>query len=117
MVHRRRGREALQRGGAWPGSSIPDWDDYKAEFQKNGWFDSKVEKPEAWGTYRRYQVGTNAVNGDFPPLPPEAQHQGWNTTTPQAGDLVAAFGVVACERRRQRRRAPEFALLRHRAVL
>ena len=63
------------------GFRIPDWDDYKAEFQKNGWFDSKVEKPEAWGTYRRYQVGTNAVNGDFPPLPPEAQHQGWNTTT------------------------------------
>ena len=52
-----------------------------ARVTRHGWFDSKVEKPEAWGTYRRYQVGTNAVNGDFPPLPPEAQHQGWNTTT------------------------------------
>lgn len=83
------------------GFRIPDWDDYKAEFQKNGWFDSKVEKPEAWGTYRRYQVGTNAVNGDFPAAAPRGPAPGLEHHHPQAGDLVAAFGVVACERRRQ----------------
>ena len=63
------------------GFRIPKWSDYKEEFQKNGWFDSKVEKPEVWGTYRRYQLGHGAINGDFPPFPKEMWHQGWNTTT------------------------------------
>lgn len=61
------------------GFRIPDWDDYKAEFQKNGWFDSKVEKLEDWGIYRRYQIGNGHISGGFPPTP--KQRQGWNTTT------------------------------------
>lgn len=66
---------------ALAGFRIPDWNDYKEEFQKNGWFDSKIEKPDAWGCYRRYQLGTGPVNGDFPPFPIQMWHQGWNTTT------------------------------------
>ncbi|HJH44480.1 molybdopterin dinucleotide-binding protein [Gordonibacter sp. An232A] len=58
---------------------ILDWEDYKAEFQEKGWFDSKVEKPEDWGTYRRYQIGNGHISGGFPPTP--VQRQGWNTTT------------------------------------
>ncbi|MDU1907753.1 MAG: molybdopterin dinucleotide binding domain-containing protein, partial [Eggerthella sp.] len=58
---------------------IPDWNDYKKEFQEKGWFDSKVEKPDDWGVYRRYQTGNGHINGGFPPNP--NQHQGWNTTT------------------------------------
>jgi anaerobic selenocysteine-containing dehydrogenase len=61
------------------GFRIPEWEDYKAEFQKNGWFDSKIEKPEDWGTYRRYQIGNGHIRGGFPPIP--GQRQGWNTTT------------------------------------
>ena len=64
---------------ALSGFRIPDWDDYKEEFQENGWFDSKVEKPEDWGTYRRYQIGNGHISGGFPPSP--VQRQGWNTTT------------------------------------
>ncbi|MCI8366218.1 MAG: molybdopterin-dependent oxidoreductase [Eggerthellaceae bacterium] len=66
---------------ALAGFRIGDWEEYKKEFQENGWFDSKVEKVKAWGTYRRYQLGNGAVNGDFPPIPEPAWHQGWNTTT------------------------------------
>ena len=58
---------------------IPKWSDFKEEFQKNGWFDSKVEKKAEWGIYRRYQTGNGNVAGGFPPVP--KQHQGWNTTT------------------------------------
>ena len=58
---------------------IPDWNDYKKEFQEKGGFDSKVEKPDDWGVYRRYQTGNGHINGGFPPNP--NQHQGWNTTT------------------------------------
>ena len=61
------------------GFRIADWDEYKAEFQEKGWFDSKVEKPRAWGTYRRYQLGNGEISGGFPPMP--VQRQGWNTTT------------------------------------
>ena len=64
---------------ALDGFRIPKWEDYKAEFQKNGWFDSKVEKYEDWGVYRRYQIGNGHISGGFPPSP--KQRQGWNTTT------------------------------------
>ncbi|MCD8207040.1 MAG: molybdopterin-dependent oxidoreductase [Bacteroidales bacterium] len=64
---------------ALAGFRIPDWNDYKEEFQKNGWFDAKIEKPEDWGTYRRYEIGNGHISGGFPPTP--FQRQGWNTTT------------------------------------
>ena len=64
---------------ALKGFRITEWEDYKKEFQEKGWFDSKVEKPDDWGTYRRYQTGNGHINGGFPPNP--NQHQGWNTTT------------------------------------
>jgi anaerobic selenocysteine-containing dehydrogenase len=61
------------------GFRIPDWEDYKKEFQEKGWFDSKIECPQNWGTYRRYQIGNGHVTGGFPSV--QKQHQGWNTTT------------------------------------
>ncbi|MCD8317005.1 MAG: molybdopterin-dependent oxidoreductase, partial [Eggerthellaceae bacterium] len=64
---------------ALSGFRIPDWEDYKAEFQENGSFDAKVEKPEDFGTYRRYEIGNGHISGGFPPTP--NQRQGWNTTT------------------------------------
>ena len=64
---------------ALSGFRIPDWEDFKAEFQENGWFDSKVEKYEDWGVYRRYEIGNGHISGGFPPTP--VQRQGWNTTT------------------------------------
>ena len=54
------------------GFRIKDWNEYKEEFQKNGWFDLKVENPSHWGTYRRYETG----NVDY-----DATNPGWRTTT------------------------------------
>ncbi len=54
------------------GFRIKDWNEYKEEFQKNGWFDMKVENPSHWGTYRRYETG----NVDY-----DATTPGWRTTT------------------------------------
>lgn len=33
------------------------WAEYYDKFQRDGWFNTKVECPERWGTYRRYQMG------------------------------------------------------------
>ena len=33
------------------------WNEYVAEFQKNGWWQAKDVEPRNWGTYRRYQTG------------------------------------------------------------
>ena len=38
------------------GDSIT-WEEYKEDFQKNGWKDAKVVAPDTWGTYRRYETG------------------------------------------------------------
>ncbi len=35
----------------------PTWDEYIADFQKNGWWQAKEVDPKQWGTYRRYQTG------------------------------------------------------------
>ncbi|OUO89866.1 molybdopterin dinucleotide-binding protein [Gordonibacter sp. An230] len=54
------------------GFRIKDWEEYKKEFQEKGWFDLKVENPDHWGSYRRYETG----NVDF-----AAKNPGWRTTT------------------------------------
>ncbi|WP_165046101.1 molybdopterin-dependent oxidoreductase [Adlercreutzia sp. ZJ138] len=33
------------------------WEEFKEEFQKHGWWQSKDVYPEDWGTYRRYMMG------------------------------------------------------------
>jgi anaerobic selenocysteine-containing dehydrogenase len=33
------------------------WEEYKADFQENGWWRVKELTPERWGTYRRYEMG------------------------------------------------------------
>jgi anaerobic selenocysteine-containing dehydrogenase len=42
----------------------PSWDAWVEKFQKNGFIDVKVEQPEKWGTYRRYETGV--LNNDIP---------------------------------------------------
>ena len=69
-------------GIALAGFRLDNWEDYKAEFQKNGWFDSKIEKPEAWGIYRRYQTGwATQADSPWPMVLDMPKSQGWNTTT------------------------------------
>ena len=33
------------------------WQEFKEDFEKNGWKDTKVLCPDTWGTYRRYETG------------------------------------------------------------
>ena len=67
---------------ALKGFRIPTWPEYKEEFQKNGWFDSKIEKPEAWGVYRRYQTGWERLAGrDYAAGLAADKSQGWATSS------------------------------------
>jgi anaerobic selenocysteine-containing dehydrogenase len=34
-----------------------DWQEFRQQFQENGWTDCKEKYPETWGTYRRYETG------------------------------------------------------------
>ncbi len=38
-------------------SSGMTWEEYKKEFQENGWWDCRATCPDTWGTYRRYETG------------------------------------------------------------
>ena len=33
------------------------WEEYRDDFEQNGWKDAKVVAPDTWGTYRRYETG------------------------------------------------------------
>ncbi|MEG1168025.1 MAG: molybdopterin dinucleotide binding domain-containing protein [Gordonibacter sp.] len=35
------------------------WKVFEGRFQEHGWWDCKETEPELWGTYRRYETGTN----------------------------------------------------------
>ena len=44
------------------GDSIT-WEEYKEDFQKNGWKDAKVVAPDTWGHVRRYETGMMPLKG------------------------------------------------------
>jgi anaerobic selenocysteine-containing dehydrogenase len=57
------------------------WKEYAATFTEQGWWDAKIEEPDRWGTYRRYETGYIIGGpGMFggPPTPPTP---GWPTPT------------------------------------
>ena len=58
------------------------WEEYKEDFQKNGWKDAKVVAPDTWGTYRRYETGMMPLKayGDKNPLE-EFAKPGFGTPT------------------------------------
>ena len=67
---------------ALAGFRIPEWQDYKQAFQENGPWDSKIEKPEAWGTYRRYETGWATTSDSPAAVQAVMDHpQGWDTST------------------------------------
>jgi anaerobic selenocysteine-containing dehydrogenase len=59
-----------------------NWQEYKADFQENGWRDCKVIAPTTWGTYRRYETGMMPLKcfGDTPP-PIALSRPGFGTPT------------------------------------
>ena len=53
----------------WIATSGMTWEEYREDFQKNGWKDCKVINPDQWGTYRRYETGNipQKIFGDHIP--------------------------------------------------
>lgn len=54
------------------------WEEYRDNFQKNGWLDAKAEYPEVWGTYRRYEMGL-LKDGKPGWKTPTRKHELWST--------------------------------------
>lgn len=44
------------------------WQEYRDDFEENGWRDCKIVSPDSWGTYRRYETGMMPLKcfGDTP---------------------------------------------------
>lgn len=59
-----------------------EWADFVQEFQENGWIDVKVDEPEKWGTYKRYEVGIQrGIKGLTTTLGAIPRMPGFNTPT------------------------------------
>lgn len=43
----------------------PDFPEYAAKFQEEGWFDCRKWHPERWGTYRRWEMGYRRQQGGY----------------------------------------------------
>lgn len=48
----------------YPGCKWEHWEDYRNDFQENGWINAKVAEPERWGTYRRFETGWMRMGKD-----------------------------------------------------
>ena len=64
---------------------IPDWNDYKKEFQEKGWFDSKVEKPDDWASTGAIKPETATSTEGSRPIRTSIKLEHDHA---QAGDLV-----------------------------
>lgn len=40
------------------------WDEFNEYFQENGWLNAKIEEPDRWGTYRRFETGWMRMGKD-----------------------------------------------------
>jgi len=57
------------------------WEQYKDEFQKNGWWEVKKIAPQRWGTYRRHEIGVNHWPQGFAVRPILFDAPGFHTAT------------------------------------
>lgn len=60
---------------------VSSWEEYKENFQKNGWMDAKELHPWQWGTYRRYETGALRAMASTEEIPHEQMTPGFNTPT------------------------------------
>lgn len=40
------------------------WEDFRQDFQENGWINAKEIEPDRWGTYRRFETGWMRMGKD-----------------------------------------------------
>ena len=48
----------------YPGNKWEHYEDFRQDFQENGWFNAKVLEPNRWGTYRRFETGWMRMGKD-----------------------------------------------------
>ena len=48
----------------YPGCKWEHWEDFRQDFQDNGWINAKVVEPERWGTCRRFETGWMRMGKD-----------------------------------------------------
>ena len=68
----------------YPGCKWEHWEDYRNDFQENGWINAKVAEPNRWGTYRRFETGWMRMGKDACTAAP------WSVD--EAGNPVNNFG-------------------------
>ena len=69
----------------YPGCKWEHWEDYRNDFQENGWINAKVLEPDRWGTYRRFETGWLRMGKDPCSATP------WSAD-PETGQPVNNFG-------------------------
>ncbi len=72
-------------GDRYPGCKWEHWEDFRDDFQENGWINAKVIEPNRWGTYRRFETGWMRMGKDACTAAP------WSTD-PETGQPVNNFG-------------------------
>ena len=72
-------------GDRYPGCKWEHWEDFREDFQENGWINAKVIEPDRWGTYRRFETGWMRMGKDACTAAP------WSTD-PETGQPVNNFG-------------------------
>ena len=48
----------------YPGCKWEHFEDFKEDFQENGWINAKENEPDRWGTYRRFETGWMRMGKD-----------------------------------------------------
>ena len=59
----------------YPGCKWEHFEDFKEDFQENGWINAKEIEPDRWGTYRRFETGWMRMGKDACTAAP------WSSTT------------------------------------
>ena len=54
----------------YPGCKWEHFEDFKEDFQENGWINAKEIEPDRWGTYRRFETGWMRMGKDACPAAP-----------------------------------------------
>ena len=71
----------------YPGCKWEHFEDFKEDFQENGWINAKEIEPDRWGTYRRFETGWMRMGKDAckaAPRPTRSWNSGLGRSKPTA---------------------------------
>ena len=72
----------------------PDFPQYAAKFQEEGWFDCRKWHPERWGTYRRWEMGYRRQQAGYNLYAAVDEKCAFRHPHRQGGDLVDHLRVL-----------------------